>query len=243
MKFPHVFYDILFASNIEFDKTLLNEHLMADKAFIETNLDDEIYEIKTADELCAMNPMLEIYTHMIAIRVTGTENTIRKFSTVWNDGDIYDTLSAKHFLRPYSCFISDYFARDYSLVNKNVENQVFQDWCKIVESQYALVAKASGDVMETDSRIYPETHAQQHSCIVNLSLIIHYIENAINFKSLSDYYTVAIAYEMIKILRNYKNCNIVDDFLNKYVYEINHAEERIQTYNEMYNQHTQYKNR
>ncbi len=235
--FPNVFYNIVFGkSNVQFDRDMLNEHTMMDKTFVEQRLDDIRYDILNADEICEINPLFKIYTHLIALRITGTNNSIRQLFSVYQSNDLVDTLSAKTFLRPYSCFISDYFARDYALVKPDVVNEIFDDWCKIIESQYELVEKASGDMVENDLRIYPPTHAVQTTVIVNLSLMMNYIKYVLDDKNYADYFTVALAYEMIKILNIHKDIIEVKDFLEHYIYGISHMEHRVEAYEQMYNE-------
>ena len=177
-------------------------------------------------------------TNFIRGSVRGTDSSIRKLIAVWESNDLVDTLSAKTFLRPYSCFISDYFARDYALVKPDVVNEIFDDWCKIIESQYELVEKASGDMVENDLRIYPPTHAAQTTVIVNLSLMMNYIKYAIDDKNYADYFTVALAYEMIKILKIHNDIPEVKDFLEHYMYGISHMEHRVKAYQQMFDERT-----
>ena len=237
--FPNVFYNIVFGkSNVQFDRDLLNEHTMMDKTFIEQRLDDIQYDIYNAEDICLINPLFKIHTHLIALRITGTNNSIRQLFSVYQPNDLVDPLSAKSFLRPNSCFISDYFARDYALVKPDVANEIFNDWCKIIESQYKLVEKASGDVVENDLRIYPPTHANQLTVIVNLSLMMNYIKYALDDKNYADYFAVALAYEMIKILNIHKDIIEVKDFLEHYMYGIAHTEHRVQAYQQMFDERT-----
>lgn len=235
--FPNVFYNIVFGkSNVQFDRDMINEHTMMDKTFIKQRLDDIQYDILNNDELCEINPLFKLYTHLIALRITGTDSSIRKLIAVWESNDLFDTLSAKTFLRPYSCFISDYFARDYALVKPDVANEIFDDWCKIIESQYELVKKASGDMVENDLRIYPPTHAAQTTVIVNLSLMMNYIKYALDDKNHVDYFTVAIAHEMVKILKIHNDTPEVKEFLEHYMYGISHMEYRVEAYQQMFDE-------
>lgn len=237
--FPNVFYNIVFGTcNVQFDRDLLNEHTMMDKTFIEQRLDDIQYDIYNAEDLCAINPLFKIYTHLMALRITSTENAVRKLIAVWESNDLVDVLSAKTFIKPYSCFISDYFARDYALVKPDVMDEVFDDWCNLIQSQYNLVEKASGEMVENDLRIYPPTHAVQTTVIVNLSLMMNYIKYALDDKNHVDYFTVAIAHEMVQILKIHNDIPEVKDFFEKYIYGIFHMEHRVEAYKQMYNEKT-----
>lgn len=238
-KFPNIFYKLAYCDEAcLFDHSLLNTHIMSDVKFIVENLDDIKYEIKTEDELCLENENMRVHVHMMSIRVTSTNSALKLFLSAFKQNDIFETLSAKSQLRECTCFMSDYFARDYSLVNERVLREVFEKWKNITQCQYDLVKLAGGDFRETDPRIYPPTHAVQQTYFVNLSMMINYIKMVFDVKYACDFFAIAVACDLVRILKNYQHVNEVATFFNQYNYLIEQNTQKMQAYHIAYREYT-----
>jgi hypothetical protein len=130
--------------------------------------------------------------------------------------------------------MSDYFARDYSLVEKCVTRDIFNKWKEITQEQYDVVKLASGSLQETDLRIYPQTHAIQQTYFINLSMMINYVKMAFNVKYACDFFAIAVACDLVRILKNYQHVNQVAAFFKQYNYLIEKNMQKVQAYHIAY---------
>ena len=243
-KYVSIFYDLFFAPNkidIVFDEHEINmykPHLSTSHAHIAANLDDIPYRLSTLEKLCDIVPELNLYFTMIPIRITGTDNVIKTTVTSLSSNDILDRLPAKSTLAKNSCCISDYFTRKYGLSDTVTMQQLFDEYCKLLEREYEFVSLSQGSICDYDTRLFPKNHVTQQCYICNVSAIMSYISFAFDPKNQCDFFVQYIAYQMADMLQKYSYLKEVNVFLNKYVYYCNKFKPLVDNYTEMYQKYT-----
>ena len=231
--YPKAFADFVFDDSSEFrnevDVDYLNNErdciLSIRKEHIYQHLDNIEYVICSIEQLCRMDPKWFSLVNLCVIKVISMP-TLKE--TLYNLTEqriaIFNIYVSRTLPIASSCI------PPILLYHEQYETD-FAQWSDIVKQQYDLANTMTENTYH-DSYILPSTHVTEDSFVVNLSMLMHYVQV---LSQSFDIYALSMSMDLLHILKQYAFNSTINDFCNKYEPLIINQSKRIDKFRAMHN--------